>query len=238
MPKYFFSPEKEQQGRILLTDETAHHIINVMRHSIGDRITLCNGQELDHLVEITDIKKATITCQTISISPTLTESDTKTTLYQALPKGDKLELIIQKCVELGVCRIVPVITSRSIVRKQNEKTTLRHKRIAESAASQSMRGIIPLIDTAINFDAATATMEKDQTKTIVAYEKEDKTTLKTALADTKVKNYNLWIGPEGGFTENEIEALISHGATPVTLGPRTLRTETAAIAMLVQVLFQ
>ena len=145
-----------------------------------------------------------------------------------------MDIIIQKCVELGVLSIVPVITARSVVRKkETEKKASRYQRIAESAAGQSMRGIIPKINEAILFKDALKRLNKSYL-TLIAYEEEKNRSLKSTL--TQNRSINIWIGPEGGFTCDEIFTLTSQGAITITLGKRILRTETAAISMLAQVL--
>jgi len=239
MPKYFFTPDQKQDDKIILSGETAHHLLHVLRMNPGEKIILCNGAETDYgaTIEATNPKKPQVTCKIESCAHSTTEPAAKVTLYQGLPKADKLELIIQKCVELGVHQITPVATSRSIVRIKGDKKTARYQRIAESAAGQSMRGIIPQINEAIPFDEALKRLDTSDHLTLVAYEAEQTCTLKQALSQNQGNcNINIWIGPEGGFTNDEISALTSQGAMAVTLGKRILRTETAAISMLAQVL--
>jgi len=233
MPKYFFKPEQLQGERVVLDGETAHHLQHVLRMDIGEQLNLCNGAEVDYIAEIETLTKTHVTCKILATFPALTEPCIKVTLYQGLPKGDKLELIIQKCVELGVTAIIPVITSRSVVRKSDVKKNARYQRIAESASCQSMRGIIPSVETAIHFSEAVMQVNSS---TLVAYEEEKRRTLKKGLQQLPQTCVNIWVGPEGGFSEGEIYELASQGATTVTLGPRILRTETAAISMLAQIM--
>ena len=236
MPKYFFNPNQKTNETITLSGETAHHLLHVLRMSPGEALILCDGAETDYAVTIEQTgKKPEILCKINSHYPSLSEPHTKIVLYQGLPKADKLDLIIQKCVELGVSKIIPVATSRSVVRIKGDKKTARYQRIAESAAGQSMRGIIPTVDDAISFEAAVKQLDKTHL-TLVAYEAEKTCTLKQALKLCKSKNINIWIGPEGGFAGEEISALTNHGAIPITLGKRILRTETAAIATVAQIL--
>ncbi|MCL2286315.1 MAG: 16S rRNA (uracil(1498)-N(3))-methyltransferase [Firmicutes bacterium] len=237
MPKYFFKPEQLQGDKVILDGETAHHLLHVLRTKTGEIITLCNGEAIDYNAEVrqADAKKTRLECKIIQQSPSLSEPSIKTTLYQGLPKNDKLETIIQKCVELGVSVVIPVMTSRSVARLKNDtKKAARYQKISESAAGQSMRGIIPKIHEPLSF--ANAIKQFDKTAlTIVAYEEEKERTLKAALSQQH-KNINIWVGPEGGFSKGEVDALTDLGAIPVTLGPRILRTETAAISILAQVL--
>jgi len=236
MPKYYFAPDDLCGSTISIKNETAHHLLHVLRIKKGDTLILCDGQKTDYTATVTEVNKKPHTVilnisATCLPSPSGTEPATKITLYQSLPKGDKLNLIIQKCIELGIHEIIPVETTRSVVKAKTQKNE-RHQKIAASAAGQSMRGIIPMVRETLFFKDALKTIEGT---TIVAYEDEQTTILKVALAD-KPKCISLWIGPEGGFTNEEINALKATGAITVTLGKRILRTETAAIAATAQIL--
>jgi len=231
MPKYFFKPDKPLSigSGVVLESDTAFHLINVLRVKPGDELTLCDGNNTDFIAAVAPFSKKTkLTLLVKDITPCTTEPTTKITLYQALPKGDKLDLIIQKTVELGVTEIIPVVTSRSVVKiKDSAKKTERYQRIAESAAGQSMRGIIPKVHEPVNFKDASI-----ESATFVAYEGEKNLLLKSAMRP--YDKINIWIGPEGGFAPEEILALTERGAIPISLGQRILRTETAAIAAVAQ----
>jgi len=240
MPKFFIDPSDIIDRTITIKGETAHHLINVLRIKTGDKITLCNGIGLDYnAIVINSIKHRQHPSIMLSINETFTsatESNVNITLYQSLPKGDKLELIIQKCVELGVCKIVPVLTMRSEVQLKDVMRKMeRLQRIANSAAEQSMRGIIPEITSPTSFDAALSQMDSCTLK-LVAYECEQNLTLKRALSNTCNMKLSIWVGPEGGFDTSEISKLKSHGTIAVSLGKRILRVETAAIAITAQTL--
>ena len=276
MPKYFFMPGSSditQGTQGVICGETAHHMQNVLRMQPGDNAILCDGNGTDYTAVLVEFdKKAKPPSAVFEVTgsyPCETEPRTKITLYQAMPKGDKMELVIQKCVEIGVAAIVPVITSRTIARaKEFEKKTLRYRRIAESAAGQSMRGIVPNVCEAISFKDALEMCAAELT--LVAYEEEKAVALKSVLESKKVliprqkfaqqtfatplkrgietpsltndligvsiDSVDIWIGPEGGFAKEEIQALKNRGATPVSLGARILRTETAAITAVAQVI--
>jgi len=234
MPKHFFHASVIDGENITLEGDVAHHLIHVLRSTVGDTLTLCDGQSTDYAVVVVQIEKSRLICRIINKTPCITEPRTSVTVYQALPKADKLELVIQKSVELGAVAIVPVITSRTIIRKVDDKKTSRYQKIAEAAAGQSMRGIIPVVHTGIQFKQMLSKIEGQQT--IVAYENEHNATLKSVISREKPQFLNILIGPEGGIAPNEAEMLMSIGAKLVTLGPRILRTETAAIAMLAQVM--
>ena len=157
------------------------------------------------------------------------------TLYQGLPKADKLEFIIEKSTELGACKIVPVEMRFSIAKVKNEdKKIVRWNKIAESAAKQSKRNVIPLIEQTIKVNEMIKELEQYDL-ILVAYENESKQTLKDVLAKVpkdKINNLALIIGPEGGVDSKEIDLLIQSGAKCISLGKRILRTETAPIALL------
>ena len=184
--------------------------------------------------------KAGLVFEITSSAPCGTEPSANICLYQALPKGDKLELIIQKCVELGVSKIIPIMTERCVTRLSKSdisKKATRYQRIAESAAGQSMRGKIPEVSPACLFVEALSSAKHPLA--LVAHEQERTTSLKSALVQwshTPVKNISIWIGPEGGFTSGEISTLGEAGAVAVSLGPRVLRTETAAISAVAQII--
>jgi len=233
MPKYFFKPDKPLSigSEIVLEGDTAFHLVNVLRIKTGDELTLCDGSNTDYIVVVSLFSKKTkVSAVVKNITPCATEPSIKISLYQSLPKGDKLDLIIQKTVELGVTEIIPVVTSRSLVKPKNNKTE-RYQRIAESAAGQSMRGIVPKVHEPISFNDVPV-----GETTFVAYEGEKILSFKTALLKANSNKINIWIGPEGGFAPEEIAALTEKGAIPISLGARILRTETAAIATIAQMI--
>lgn len=241
MPKYFFDPLTITGGTVSLGGDIAHHLANVLRKTPGDEIILCDGTGLDYIMEIKTIeaparKPPAILLQVVSTYKCETELPVAITLYQGLPKGDKLELIVQKAVELGVSEIVPVETLHAVAKHKRENKADRYQRIAEAAAGQSMRGIVPIVHPPMGFADAVARMGIGAT--IVAYEREDQHSLAQALNKCgKCDRINLWVGPEGGFHKDEITKLENANAQVVSLGKRILRTETAAIALLAQVGF-
>ena len=170
--------------------------------------------------------------------PCQNEPDVFVTLYQALPKGDKMNFIVQKCVELGVSRIVPVITARCVSRpdeKSLKKKIARWQKIALQAAQQSRRGIIPEVCLCISLKQA-AEQSAENDKNIFFYELGGES-VKNILTE-KPKTIGMFIGSEGGFEEAEAELVLSHGATAATLGKRILRAETAPLAALSVIMYQ
>lgn len=231
MPKYFVPQPLEPNTSTTIEGETAHHLLTVLRLKPGATITLANnGNATDYTATVTETTRHSITLHITTAHPTNTELPHHITLYQCMPKLDKLELITQKTTELGIHHIVPVISSRAIIGKGNiDKIISRCNRIAESAAGQSMRNHIPTIAPLTPF--AEAIQQAKNTHNIIAYESQTHPSL--SLQDAYQPTHtSIWIGPEGGFSPEEIHQLTTQlNATPITLGPRILRTETAAITL-------
>ena len=244
MPKFFVSPDSICGDYISVSGETVHHLLHVLRVRHGDVVIFCDGLGMDYYASLMSMpcanaskksKKPVAVFEINNIASCLTEPAINITLFQALPKGDKLDLIIQKCVELGVGEIIPVHTERTVATaKDSLKKTIRYQKIAESAAGQSMRGKIPIIHPTQSFES-TLKM-KSSNFILLAYEQEDCRSLKSVLVNSTFNSISIWIGPEGGFTEGEVSALCKIGAIPVTLGRRILRTETAAISAVAQII--
>ena len=241
MPKYFTEPENIKDGFIEIFSDEAKHILNVMRMEIGDTLTICDGQSNDYLCRICETGKNCLKAKIEETTKSESEPKTKITLYQGLPKSDKMELIIQKCVEIGVCRIVPVITERAVVKiekgAKEDKKTERWQKIAESAAKQSGRGIIPAVERPMKFKDAIEEAIKNG-EAIIPYENEKDRGLKEFIKNSKAENIGIFIGPEGGFDTKEIEFAVENGVMSVTLGKRILRTETAGIVTSAIVLYE
>lgn len=224
MPR-FFVPEI-QSDQVRIAGEDARHMAKSLRLTIGDKITLCDGKGWDYRGEIKELGDEVL-IQIESKEETKSEPRAKVTLFQALPKGDKMELIVQKCVELGVYEIVPVLTSRCISRpdsKSMKKKVERYNKIALEAAKQSGRGIIPKVTEMRTLEQA---VERLPRKNIVFYENGGQRV--GTLVDEQSLDLGVFIGSEGGFSMEEIEFLGRYGVLPATLGERILRCETAPI---------
>ena len=204
----------------LLKGEEVNHIKNVLRKSIGDEIIICDGKNTDYLCRIENLGKKEIALKIIKSYPTETESHLDLTLYQGLLKSPKQEMVIQKAVELGVGKITFMETERSVAKAAENKLT-RWEKIAKTAAMQSERGIIPAIDFT---DFAQALEDFASTK-ILAYEKAEQRDFGN-ITDTVA----LYIGPEGGFSQREIDKAAEKNIRTLSLGKSILRSETAAIA--------
>ncbi|PHO08352.1 16S rRNA methyltransferase [Thermoanaerobacterium thermosaccharolyticum] len=231
MRKFFVKNEDIKDGIARINGDDAHHIINVLRFKIGTKLIISNGKN-QYIVTILDIENSSVILKIIEEYNQVVESPINITLYQGLPKSDKMDLIIQKCTEIGIKKIVPVETEFSTI-KIKEKNIYnkinRWKKISLEASKQSGRSIVPDVLVPVAFkDALESLNEFDLC--LIPYEKETNMRLKDVLKKNfDAKNICVFIGPEGGFSENEIMAAIEYGAIPVTLGPRILRTETAGI---------
>ncbi|WP_349293991.1 16S rRNA (uracil(1498)-N(3))-methyltransferase [Thermoanaerobacterium thermosaccharolyticum] len=231
MRKFFVKNEDIKDGIARINGDDAHHIINVLRFKIGTKLIISNGKN-QYIVTILDIENSSVILKIIEEYNQVVESPINITLYQGLPKSDKMDLIIQKCTEIGIKKIVPVETEFSTI-KIKEKNIYnkinRWKKISLEASKQSGRSIVPDVLVPVGFkDALESLNEFDLC--LIPYEKETNMRLKDVLKKNfNAKNICVFIGPEGGFSENEIMAAIEYGAIPVTLGPRILRTETAGI---------
>ena len=237
MAAWFFTEEEIDTNKYIITGENAKHI-RVLRMRNGEELTLVTPLGIQHDCVIADVNQSQVEVDVLENRPCENEPDVFVTLYQALPKGDKMDYIVQKCVELGVSRIVPVMSSRCVSRpdeKSLKKKTARWQKIALQAAMQSRRGIIPEVCQCVSLkQAAELTGEND--KTVFFYELGGDS-VKNILAD-KPKTIGMFIGSEGGFEESEAELVLSNGAVAATLGKRILRAETAPLAALSVIMYQ
>ena len=239
MPKFFFNKSDISRGQVQLFGEDEKHIKTVLRAREGEEITLCDGEGMDYQCRIASLERGVL-LDILSQDVCETEPKTKITLYQGLPKADKMELIIQKCVELGVDRIVAVSTERAIVKldKKETKKLERWQKIAEAAAKQSGRGKIPEIgQQVLKFKEAVAEA-KELDGAIIPYEREQETGIRQFVQNFKGESVGVFIGPEGGFADEEIALAQENGITPITLGKRILRTETAGMTTTAILLYE
>jgi len=237
MPKFFIENNQINENKITLIGEDVKHIANVLRKDVGNEINICNITTSDNfLCQIEEISKEEIKCSIIEKIESESEPNTEITIFQGLPKAEKMELIIQKCTELGAKTFVPVAMERCVV-KFDDKTACkkieRWQKIAETAAKQSGRDIIPKVENLINLKKVCNLIEKYDI-VLLAYENEENYTLKEAINSVKNKRnlkVGIIIGPEGGIDCNEVQLLEQAGAKVITLGKRILRTETVGIMM-------
>ncbi len=227
MPRFFSELCDEHYCYIVGSD--ASHIAKSLRMQIGEELTVCDQKGTDYNCAIENIDVNEIKLKVLSKTATLTEPNVKLTLYMALPKSDKMELIVQKCVELGISQIVPIMTSRCISRpddKSLQKKVERYQKIAYEAAKQSGRGIIPMVCNKMSFKEALKSASEDDVS-MIFYENGG-SDIKSFLNGC-AKTISIFIGAEGGFDPSEVALAKEAGVLPATLGPRILRCETAPI---------
>ncbi len=241
MHRFFVKRENIRKDSIIVDGEDVQHISRVLRLQPGDRIVLCDGEGTDYLSVIESMDKHSIRAAIIDKEASRGEPDIHVVLYQGIPKSTKMDLIIQKCTEMGINRIVPVSTARTVVKLESEKDEKkkveRWSKIAEEAAKQSGRGVIPRIDMPVTLAEALKDAAKLDT-VIVPYELEGSLALKEALRSGKGRSIGFFIGPEGGFEPSEIYKAKGAGAVPITLGSRILRTETAGVVVLTGIMYE
>lgn len=244
MPKFFVPTNQIEKDKIVIQNDDVNHIKNVLRAKVDDKIDICDyNTSKNYVCKIEEIEDKVIRCKIIEEIDSNVESEVKVSIFQGIPKADKMELVIQKSVELGAYDITPIEMKRCVVKlKEKDKTKKiqRWQKISEVAAKQSGRDIIPNINNIININKLCESLEKYDL-VLVAYENEKINTLKNEL--TKIKNNKkvkiaVIIGPEGGIDKAEIEQLEKYNAKIVTLGNRILRTETVALNMLSIIMYE
>ena len=227
---------------VVITGEDVNHVKNVLRLKENDELIVSDGRGRDYHCRISGITNEEVVADICDICDNFSELSTEITLFQGFPKGDKMELIIQKTVELGVTRIVPVMTKRTVVKlddKKAKKKTERYNMIAESAAKQSGRGMIPEVTMPVSFAEAVSMAEKLDMNIIPYEEAEGVEYSRNIIKNIKgKKSLGIFIGPEGGYAREEVEKALDAGVSAITLGHRILRTETAGMAVISIIMFE
>lgn len=244
MQRFFVKPHQieEEAHRITILGSDVNHMKNVLRMRPGEEVWISSGEGREYHCTIEGYTETEAELHILYVQETDYELPNRIYLFQGLPKGDKMELIIQKAVELGAYSVIPVETKRCVVKldaKKAEKKTARWQQISESGAKQSKRMLVPEVHPVMSFPAALE-FAKGLDVCLIPYE------LAKGMEETKAvlsaiapgQSIGIFIGPEGGFEEKEVEAAIGAGAHPITLGHRILRTETAGLAILSVLMFQ
>ncbi|ADH99867.1 16S rRNA (uracil(1498)-N(3))-methyltransferase [Salisediminibacterium selenitireducens] len=245
MQRYFVEADQMKEDLFILTGDDAHHISKVMRMTDGDRIICCMPDGSCGTATIQSTAEGRVHAELETWLKETSEMPVEVTLAQGLPKGDKLELIIQKATELGVSSVIPVQMSRSIAKideKKAGKKVVRWRKIAKEAAEQAHRNRVPCISEPVSFTRVQGLVE-EYDLVIAAYEEEGKAGNHHALPVLlngllPGQRILVIIGPEGGFSPEEIEKLERAGVRSVSIGPRILRTETAPLYVLAAVSYQ
>ena len=229
MYRFYVSADQLAEKEVFISGGDVNHIKNVLRLEVGDWIVACDGKGTDYVSRIQSICSDEVVASIEKVQPTGTELPVRITLFQGMPKKDKLELIIQKAVELGACEIVPVMTKR----------TERWQSIAYAAAKQCDRGIIPTVHKPVSYEEALA-MADQLDYNVIPYELQTGMEEARKIVDQacKQRSLGIFIGPEGGFEPEEVERAMTRNIHPMTLGKRILRTETAGMALLSILMFQ
>ena len=225
MPRFFVSPVTSDT--LCIDGENGRHIARSLRMRPGETLTLSNGEGIDYLARILSIDGDAVETEILERTPNQTEPRAKLTLFMAMPKGDKMELIVQKATEIGVSVIQPILTERCISRpdeKSMEKKRARYQKIALEAAGQSGRGKVPEVRKLLTLAEAVQVLPE---KSILFYEKGGERISKLITSDDT--DIGMFVGSEGGFSEEEAAFLVENGVVPATLGMRILRCETAPL---------
>lgn len=243
MYRFFVEPSQIEGKRVVITGSDFNHIKNVLRMKIGEEIAVSNGNDnREYRCGIEEYTDAEVICTLRFIKEDGVELPSKIYLFQGLPKADKMELVIQKAIELGAYEVIPVAAKRCIVKLDEKKAAAKVSRwqgIAEAAAKQSKRGVIPSVHDVMSMQEAIAYAKNMDIK-LIPYElaKDMQHTRELVESVTPGKSIAVFIGPEGGFEQSEIEAAFQAGIEPVTLGRRILRTETAGLTVLSWLMYQ
>ena len=247
MPRFFIDPPAGTT--VTLTGDSAAHISKSLRMAVGDTLVLCDGAGTDYAAEISAMDRNTVTAEITGRTASIGEPDVRIVLFQGLPKGDKMDWIVQKAVELGAAEIVPFAAARSVSRLDDDgarKKTARWQKIADEAAGQCQRGRLPQVAVRVSYTEAlrraAARRSSDLWLRAAACDRiffcyeGGGAGLRTLLAE-RPGSVAVFVGPEGGFAPEEVAQAEAAGAVRVTLGTRILRTETAPLAALSAILF-
>jgi len=241
MPQFFISHEKIKGGRVYITGPDVNHITRVLRLGPGDCVTVLNGRGGAYEVVIEKAGREEVICAvtrelTVRVAPPL-----RVTLVQGIPRGDKMDLIVQKGTELGMSKIIPLICQRVVVKLEGDRAARRRERwqrIALEAAKQCRRPDVPEVGEPVDWDGVLAGLPPGAAA-VIPWEEESIDSIKGYLLRSGPKEeIFVFIGPEGGFSPVEVERAREAGVRPVTLGPRILRTETVGLAVLAMILYQ
>ena len=241
MPRFFTQDITEAGGCI--TGEDAKHIAKVLRMKVGDELTVCDTKGRDYDCMIEEIGAGEVRLKVLSVAPSQSEPDVRVHLYQAMPKADKMETIIQKAVELGAASITPVMTRRCVSRpdaKSMDKKLVRYNRIALEAAKQCGRGVVPPVLPLLELPQALEQMQRTGCP-ILFYENATapaKQVIAKARESVKELEIAVLIGAEGGFDEDEVALAMERGCHVLSLGKRILRCETAPLAALTILMYE
>jgi 16S rRNA (uracil1498-N3)-methyltransferase len=236
MQHFFVTPDQVSGQKIYIEGSDVNHMKNVLRMKVGEEVEISDGNNHRYLCSIESFETESIVLEIEEELNVDTELPSKIYLFQGLPKSDKMELIIQKAVELGVYEVIPVVTKRAVVKldaKKADKKVSRWNEIAKSAAKQSGRGLVPEVASVVDYKTALK-HAKELDVVLIPYELAEgmEATRKVIEAIRPGQSIGIFIGPEGGFEKEEVLLALEEGAKEITLGKRILRTETAGLTTL------
>lgn len=251
MQRYFIAPEQFTEAMVTISGDDAHHLVRVMRAKEGEQVIVSDGESREALVRIRELDKDQVTADIVELLSMNHEANVEVWIAQSLPKGDKMETVIQKGTEIGAARFIPFISERTVVQldaKKEGKRVERWQKIAKEAAEQAHRNRVPVVDTPLTWKALLQQAGLADAAWI-CYEKENGLQLRQQIqaalasrqeAETPTGKIKLMliVGPEGGFSEREVEAAEAAGCRSISLGKRILRTETAAMVGLTCILYE
>ncbi len=243
MPRFFVAPEQINNDQVYISGPDVNHINRVLRLGPGDGLLVLDGRGGAYEAVIEKACREQVTCTIKKEVAAGTGIPVRVTLVQGIPKGDKMDLIIQKGTEIGISRVIPLICRRSVVKLKGDKSLRRlerWRRIALEAAKQCRRADVPEVLEPAGWNRVWEDMPPEAAAFIL-WEEEKVRTLKEIFRrdrDMVGEEVYVFIGPEGGFTPDEVRTAVAHGMLPVSLGPRILRTETAGLAVLSIILYQ
>ena len=236
MHRFFVDENSIGNETITIVGSDVNHIANVLRMRVGETILISDGKDHEYICEISSISPDEVVATIVDMNKESRELPIKVTLFQGLPKGDKMDAIIEKNIELGISSIVPVRMSRCVVKLDDAKAAKKVTKWnakAESAAKQSKRGIVPFVENVVSYDEALK-MASSYDVILLPYELAENMTQTREVLDNIKPGMSvcMFIGPEGGFGEDEAKKAIDIGAKNITLGRRILRTETAGMMLM------
>jgi 16S rRNA (uracil1498-N3)-methyltransferase len=247
MQRYFVAPEELGADRVRITGDDAHHLTRVLRAEPGLEIICSNGLNREVLARVSAVDRSLVEAEIIRELPMEAEAGVEVWIAQSLPKGDKLETVIQKCTELGADRFVPFVSERTVVQyddKKEGKRLERWRKIAKEAAEQAHRNRIPDMGQPLSWKQMLKLLPEADLA-LICYEKESGLSFRPLLAEQRAKPQDgrrtrilVLVGPEGGLSEKEVAEAVAVGGHSVSLGRRILRTETAAMAALGCIMYE
>jgi len=245
MHRFFIPAEWISEGQVTLTEDVAHQVRHVLRMRVGDRLLILDDSGWEREVELSRVAQHVVLGHVVEERLAAGEPRTRISLYQGVLKAQKFEWVLQKGTELGLVEFIPVVCDRSLVGdlEDVDRKLGRWGRIIREAAEQSGRGRLPLLRPAMLFAQGCQRAMRSGGLALVPWEEEKSTSLKSALTPggeegERPFSMSLFVGPEGGFTPDEIEAARRYGVQTVSLGPRILRAETAGIVAASAILYE